>query len=389
MKKHILIVFLFIPLGILAHSDMTFSINKGNVHIAYETGWTEFEIGQKMDILLELATKVASIEGYNDHIYLYFGHDYTHSYSPHMALGFEEFTYWRDYKEGFSPIATETGLVLTIYEKDIDIKQVLSLLHTAIIHVDSIKVNQYQQIIELRSTKHRFSKYDTLYSISPAQIQQYLTSPDSLVDTIISEKTFHNSRLTVSKRNIDYYYQNNKFHIYKKAEITKEESRQQGKYGEDLLVVDNILEISGESNYNFEYLVFTNDSTFYYVPKLGDEVDGPYQIDSIKAGRRPICHHFIQHYPIKIHTLVFGCYGPHYRKALFIPDSNLVISNMQKIESNLMSESNTNRSADISRKKTQNLVSLLLLFLSASLVFNVWLLVKRFKKNKGHDSEKN
>lgn len=383
MRIIFLTLFLFLSFGTYAHEDMIMSVNKGNIHFQYKTGWTELEIGQKVNILLDLSTKLVKTKGYtNEQIYIYFNHDYTKRDSPYWALGFGQFSYWDYEKEKSSKDITATGLKLIIRDRDFDIKELLNIINSAFSNLNFIKANQKQLIIDLHSSTNGVAQFDTLYSISHTLVKEYLSSSDTIIQQLIKEKTYRNLKRAEETRAIDYYYQNNEFHFYNTREPDEEWSQEQRKYvvsktyGEDILVVNNILEIFG--SFNDGHFVFINDSVFYYIPQLKDKVGGPFKVDSVRAGRPPIHKYYHEYSPVNRFTLFFDNYR-NYNKAIFFPDSNLVISNFDKLENEFINGIFNKESAKQTDTDSNIKQYLILTVLFLSIILNVWLWTSKHK----------
>lgn len=383
MKIRFLTLLLFFSSGLYAHEDITMSVNKGYIHFQYETGWAEFEVGQKISILLNLSEKLLKIKGYpNQHIYIYFDHDYTKRDSSYFALGYGQFSYW-DYENTKSTNdKNATGIKLIIRDRDVNIKQLLNLINSAFSNINFIKANQKQLTIDLHSSTNGIAEFDTLYSIPPSKVLKYLSSSDTITERLIKEKTYRNIKKTEEIRAIDYYFQNNKFHFYNTREPDEEWSQEQRKYvitktyGEDVLVVDNILEISG--SFNDGNFVFINDSVFYYIPQLKDKVGGPYKVDSVRAGRRPVYKYYHEYEPVNRFTLFFDNYR-NYSKAIFFPDNNLVISNFDKLENNFINEIFNKRNVKETDAGASLKLYIVLTVLGLSLILNLWLWANKHK----------
>ncbi len=383
MRIIFLTLFLFISFGTYAHQDMIMSVNKGNIHFQYKTGWTELEIGQKVNILLDLSAKLVKAKGYtNDQIYIYFDHDYTKRDSSYCALGFGQFSYWDYEKKKSSKDITATGLKLIVRDRDFDIQEFLNLINSAFSNVNFIKTNQQQLIIDEHWSINGIAQFDTLFSIPSTQVQKYLSSSDKTIESLIKEKTYRNLKKAEETRAIDYYYQNNAFHFYNTREPDEEWSQEQRKYvvsktyGEDILVVDNILEIFG--SFNDGHFVFINDSVFYYIPQLKDKVGGPFKVDSVRAGRPPIHKYYHEYSSVDRFTLFFDNYR-NYTKAIFFPDSNLVISNFDKLENDFINGLFNKQTVKQTDSGSNIKLYLILTVLILSIILNIWLWTNKHK----------
>jgi|GEM_PF-1423062 len=384
MRIIFIAILLFISSFTYAHQDFIWLINRKNIHFSYKTGWDEFEINEKVDILLHLLAKLVETKDHNhEQIYIYFNHNYTNRDSSYLALGYSPFTYREDYEKGKpTKEITTTGLKLVINERDFDIKELLNLVNSAFENVNFIKTNQEELIIDKHYIKNGVPQYDTLFSILPIHISKYLASSDTTIDQLINEKTYRHLKKVERSREIDYYYKNNKFHFYNTREPNTKWSKELEKhvvtnsYGEDILVVENIHEIIG--NFNDGHFVFINDSTFYYIPQLKDKVRGPFKVDDVVTGRQPIHEYYSEYMGSKRFNIFFYNYSG-YNKTVFFPDSNLVISNYNKLEEDFINEL-FNKKKTSQPNITYNIkLSFLLLVLVLSIVLNVWFLMRNVK----------
>lgn len=383
MRIIFLTLFLCISFGAYAHQDIIVSINKGNIHFEYMTGWTQLEIGQKVNILLDLSAKLVEVKGYTkEQIYINFNHDYAKRDSSYYALGFGQFSYSDYDKEKSLNDITATGLKLIIRDSDFNIKELLNLINSAFANVNLIKSSQQQLIMDRHLSINGVAQFDTLFSIPSAQVQKYLSSSDKTIESLINEKTYRHLKKTEENRAIDYYYQNNEFHFYNTREPDVEWSQELRKYvvsktyGEDILVVDNILEIFG--SFNDGHFVFINDSIFYYIPQLKDKVGGPFKVDSVKAGRPPIHKYYHEYSPVNRFTLFFDNYR-NYTKAMFFPDSNLVVSNFDKLENDFINGFFNKQPQKKADTDTNLKLYIILTILVLSIILNLWLLINKHK----------
>lgn len=383
MRTIFLTLSLFVSFGAYAHQDRIISVNKGNIHFQYKRGWTELEIEQKLGILIDLSAKLVKTKGYTNAIYVYFDHDYTKTDSSYIALGYGEFSYLDYGNKKPTTEKTATGLKLIIRDRDFDIKQLLNLINSAFSNINHIKANQKPLITDLHSVTNGVPEFEIFSSIAPAQVKKYLSSSDTLVEQFINEKTYRYLKKSEEIRSIDYYYQNNKFHFYNTREPDREWSREQRKrvitktYGEDILVVDNILEIFG--SFNDGHFVFINDSVFYYIPQLKDKVRGPFKVDNGVAGRPPIRKYYHDYAPVDRFTLLFDNYG-NYSKAMFFPDSNLVISNFEKLENDFINGIFNKQPVMQTDARFNSKLYLILTILALSIILNVWLWTSKPKR---------
>ena len=380
MKPIFLIAFVLLSFRTLAHQDVVYSVNKGNIHLQCLYGWGQLEVHNKIRIFLELSDKLIK-EKFPDpeQLYIYFGHDYTKSDTSYYALGYGQFSF-RDYeKYKTSSEVKAIGLKILIRDSDFDIKKMLLLINSALSNIAFIKNNQSGYVI-----KTRYNDTDTLNSIPFNQVAKYLSSSDAVVEKLLTERHYRNKQAVKEERDIDYYFQNNKFYFYNTREPEGEWSETQGKYvvtktfGEDILITDNIFEIFGSINDG--HFVFINDSTFYFIPQLKDRVLGPFKIDSMRAGRPPITKYYHESNPVEKFILFIDNYR-HYEKALFVPDSNFVVSNYDKIENEFINSLFKKAGDQKIKSGPGNTVIILLILLGLCLVTIIWLVRRQKNEN--------
>ena len=226
MKPIFLIAFVLLSFRTLAHQDVVYSVNKGNIHLQCLYGWGQLEVHNKIRIFLELSDKLIK-EKFPDpeQLYIYFGHDYTKSDTSYYALGYGQFSF-RDYeKYKTSSEVKAIGLKILIRDSDFDIKKMLLLINSALSNIAFIKNNQSGYVI-----KTRYNDTDTLNSIPFNQVAKYLSSSDAVVEKLLTERHYRNKQAVKEERDIDYYFQNNKFYFYNTREPEGEWSETQGKY---------------------------------------------------------------------------------------------------------------------------------------------------------------
>ncbi len=147
-------------------------------------------------------------------------------------------------------------------------------------------------------------------------------------------------------------------------------------FGEDILTVDNVFEIIG-SHYDGHF-VFIDDSTFYFISKFMDKVRGPFTIDSVGGGRRPVAKYYNEHTPIERFVLFLDSYrnAYGYDKVLFIPDSNLVISNYAEQENAFIKNIIKNKHKPLKQNMRRDIRPILAILAICIGVF-VWLAIRK------------
>lgn len=378
MRIKLLILFIIFSVSAFAHQDHYASYQKGKLYFQYRVGWEEMELNNKVKILIHLTEKLLIEKKIKEKIYINFAE--SHIDSAYCAVGFGNFVY-EDYHKNHR--SEHSGLKINIVDNDIDIKELLNLVSVSLNNVRSIVRDQKQEIIDLHESINGVDQYDSLISIPPRIISQYKITQDKLVEKIINLKTYSNLTGPETFWNLDYYYQNNKFHFYNTSEPETKYNPRTGNddivktYGEDILVVDNITETTGE--WNVGHFVFINDSTFYYIPREKIDVLGPFKLDSIRFGRPPVRNLNYEYFGNGRFTLYFDNYLT-ITKALFIPEKKMLINNYHILEGK--SIDNYINSVEIpkeEKKKEYSLILMILPFLIISIILNIWLIQKRKK----------
>jgi len=367
-------------LPLLAHTDLIYSLNKGNVHLRYLSGWGEFEVGNRMKIFVEIANKLLKDKFSNsEQLYIYFGHDYTQGDTSYYTLGYSEFSFQDYTKYNSSKSIQAKGIKIIIRDRDFDIKKVLLLVNAAFLNIDFVKKNQSDHIV-----KSRYKEPDTIKSIPFSQVNKYLSNADTTIDMLLNKKYYRNLKKTIGYRNIDYYFQNNQFHFYNTIEQEGWQQKDQKanidkKSDKDILIVDNIHEIVG-NNDHYGHFVFINDSVFYFLPELQEKVYGPIKIDSIVAGRPPIRKYYCENETIEKYALFIDNYNMGQNKVLYIPQNNLLIPNYNNIEDDFIRTLSKKQNNENTPNKSSNIVAILLAFLCSSIIIILWLIIQRKKQ---------
>lgn len=310
-------LFFCIPFFVKANMDMEVYHDTKNVHLQYYLFYEEFETNNKGKILLNLAQKlieqsqnpnlqvsilINGFEGYQDSYY---------------TLGYDKF---KSFKYGYDTKEREyAGLIICIKDKDIEIKKILTILSNALEKIEYIKSNQSKIYKEARHSSSNNPKFDTLFSIIEKEVNQYASNTNHLVKSVSNKKLY-----VEEYSELDYYYQNFKFHIYTTRNYSNKDAEAINPKEKDLLVIDNLLEIIG--NYQNGYLIFTTDSTFHYLTLNNGKVKGEFKIDDVRPARSPIYKYEYQSEPMNLFIMrVTG--NTTTNQVLFLPDSNLIIPN--------------------------------------------------------------
>jgi hypothetical protein len=336
MRKILPIVLIFFSFPIFGHQDYITSLNRKNIHFEFETGWSQFEINQKFDILLELTDSLLDVNNLKETpIYFSFDHDYTKSDTNYTFISFGQFEYWI-YDSTSREKQIDNGIIIKIRDEDFKIKELLNLIHSSIININYVKTNINQFTID-----SRFQGSQSFNSIPIDSVYNFKSTNNKTVNDIMTHKVYRNIKPVTKHREIDYYFQNEKFHFYNTRESDRKWNSElrayeiTETYGEDILAVDNILEIFG--SFNDGHFIFIDDSSFYYIPQLKNKVIGPLTIDSINPGRQPILEYYHDNFDSKERRFdkftLFIYEYVYYRKVLVIPDCSMVVGNYDHLES--------------------------------------------------------
>lgn len=378
MKIKLLLLLIIITTSLFAHQDYYASFQKNNLYFQYSVGWEEMELNNKLKIFLHLADNLLKEKKTKEKIYINFTE--SNLDSAYCTVGFGNFTF-EDYHTHHK--SQHIGLKINIVNYDINIKELLNLVSGSVNNLRFIKSNQKHVIINLHYRLNGLDQYDTLTSIHSQIISTYKSAKDKLIEKLINKKTYSNLTGPQSFWNLDYYYQNNKFHFYNTSEPKTKYNPKTGKddivktFGEDILIVDNVTETKG--NWNHGHFVFTNDSTLYYIPKIKNGILGPFKLDSIYFGRPPVRNINYEHFGYDRFTLYFDNYYS-ITKALFIPEKKLLINNYHILEGKaIQNYIDSNDTPKREENKKNSLLLMILSFLAISLILNIWLIYKRKK----------
>lgn len=367
-----------------SHSDMYFSSNHSNVHFNYVIGWSELEYKNRIKILEDLVIKLVKKKEYKGRIYFQFFHDYTYYESNYFAIGYDKFSY-------FDSIGIErfgTGITFIISHRELEIGKILNAVNSALDNVSYIKSTQ--KPLNFRTRHKGETGFDL--SIPSNMVIKYQANRSKLIDSLLNQKTYRNlKKLDMEYNNgeIDYYFKNNKFHFYDTKRPKEEWSDIKGEWipmeiGNDILIVNNVYEIVGE--FRSGHLVFTTDSTFFYIFPEKDRVTGPFVLDSVRT-RTPILDFLFDHRPLNRISLFYEASGfrnkSNYtnRKILFIPDSSLIINEFDKAEADFIFKLINKQNLNNPETDISCFVIILSTLLFISLMFSFWLILK-LKKNK-------
>lgn len=341
IKTSIYLLVLLIPNLLFAHQDTQIAKRKKNVFMQYVVAFERQEYDEQCEILFYLTRKLVEERNYTGDVLISFDHDYLDWDSTYYALGFGDFKIlgWDKGIQEFEG----SGIKLIMQDSHIDIQKILTIIDNAISNVSKLKNEQKEHVHELMWIVDGKSRYDTLLSISAEKVAFYSTNISSVVERIVGQKTLREPENENRYSSLDYYYQNNQFHFYSSDNPSTVDPQFLGSrsgdtlklYTDNLLVVNEISQIFGDSYYG--QFVFINDSVFHYIKRKNNQVYGPFKVDSLILGRPPV-HKWTRDFkPMLRYTLYFDSYKNYPVKALFVPDSNLLISNYHSIESEFVS----------------------------------------------------
>lgn len=255
------------------------------------------EIQQKGEILIELLNDLVKTKGkFKDHIFIHYSGSFYENNKVYTNITFGEDTY-RLNNQKSDDDKTAKGIIVDIHDYDLSITKMVNMVN---VFLDSLSGN----------------KTDT-----------------SIVSTLLKRKIFRNKKQTSEIDELDYYYENNKFHFYCLVQ-PYDTSNVRVKA---LFSVDNVYEIYGNS-LSEGYFIFTTDSNFLFFRH--DKLSKPLRfnwrplIDSGHFQRSAIKGHEIEYYydTTKKFVQKFVLHYNFDSKALFIPHENFVKTDYQNIE---------------------------------------------------------
>ncbi len=388
MKKAFVILFVLISTVVCATPYIVVYLNTEKVHIEYELGYEELEINGKIHILAQLLDTLLQQRKDTDlEIYLFFESGIGDRDSSYYTVSFGKFEHSKKCKQGYYSSAkiTTEGLKFVINDRMLNISQILNFVNASIEQLAYIKANQKETFIKKRDAYGR--EIDTLYSIPASEVKKYLTSKSKIVDNVLKNKIhrifwkFEGDSSKIDKegrKRFDYFFQNGKFYFYN-ISTHGDFSERKNEYaikkfvGRDTLIVDNVFEIFFPEGYYHHCFIFTNDSTFYYLPPYPEEhAKGAFVIRDMALQRPPILRYNEEYDNIRKITLYLdGSYSTH--KAMFIPDSNVVISNYGDLEYDMIHKEIAKNKAQPSPFQIDKKQVAFVIILFLSLLLNLWL----------------
>lgn len=355
-----------------AWDNVFFLERKGNLLIEFPVGEKfELGLGKNVFILKELVHQLQTNNGFDKTpVYIFINPRIDITDSTSYFLGYGDMPNGWNLDGPFSSLKNAKGIMLMITDKNMKIPEVLNLLHFAYTNLKYIQTAQKQYKVGTVFQR------DSVSSIPLSMVQQKLKSSNALIDKIMHRSISLDSLLPTDFGSLGLYYQNKLFHFFNKQdiEINDRESSHHAspKTTKELLIVPNVFEVKFTNTQ--DYFVFTDDSTFYFLSYRKTKFAGPYTIHGLNP-RSPLLNCDYDYFPLERYVLVFDFYGIR-DKVLFIPDSNLVISNY----GNLEGEHITHLVSDLSQEQLEpglpKLIYLLLILFMLSLFFNFYLWYK-------------
>lgn len=252
MKKLVLFLLLMNCNIAYAHSDWFYESTNGNVRTSIKTGWDYEEI-RRMEMIGKLANILSEELNSNQAMYIYLNHLYT---TPNASS---------QYYVSCSSTEQNETILISCYCNRIDPVTVLKLAEYAALNKNDIKKTQQPITIKLPHEKTK-----EIISIPNETINKLLTATPSIaIVKTIANKIYRPLRKNEFV-NISYFYQNNKYFVFKKEFV-----RKNGEYVDNEITVKELDDIYQFSVVSYEHaLVFDTDKSFYFID--GARLNGQY-----------------------------------------------------------------------------------------------------------------
>jgi len=330
------------------------TIHKDKFILQYISSEANVAILQKVEILAVLADKLLHRSTTTRRkIFI----EYDQGFNTSLTLGYGSVSYSPE-KDAQNGWVQDSGIVISIQGRSFSILKTLKLLSAV----------QNNTSIEYLLTKNEASvRFGHLVKTVPdSKIDSITSSIDTLVNSIIKVKQEQVYLPYPNHMNYPrYFYQNDKFLIV--SGDTVEQTLL------DLVHVINL-------DHPADYLVFLNDSTFYY-KRWPKQLKGPFTINGFK-NLGPLKYECLVEDSISSFTkitikMTFG-YSDYVTKALFIPSQNRVISRYDTLENYYLSKVGASESS-ISKLEPPTDIKTLILYAIIILlaISNIYLLVRR------------
>lgn len=237
----------------MAHRDFWEEKNFENVLVRIKTGYSYEEIN-KAWIIGELAQKLSEMLNYKDTIFLDYDHFYVGHCEPDYFISYDDGLIIDNDNQPFeqTPSFKKRRLVIREVSSIFSPHITLKLLEYAINNISKIESTQESIIYKQNYCSWKINTIDTL-----------------LIKDIISDSLSNRSRNILSSKvvrpkyedsedDINYYFQNNKYHIYYteyRTDLSLDSI--------ELLEVENIYQFTNIS-FN-ENITFDTDTSFYFI----------------------------------------------------------------------------------------------------------------------------
>jgi hypothetical protein len=347
---------------------------KGKVHLCNDLG--RINLIYKLKMLAYLSDSIFKAKNYKgEDIFIVAVPAFT--WAPtRYGVSFGSFTYYDeniDFDKN-SQVTTK-GLRIYIRDWDFDLRKLLNLVNAASSNLQLVKANQSESFAE---KKTQFS--DPYMSVPPAMVSKFMSSTDTVIEQLLSKKFYLNNNESEIGE-IDYYFQNNSYHIYRYLDRKKNSSSYgfTEKEGQDLLTVNTVREIFSplKSTLIHEDFIFPNDSVFYFISS-NDEVKGPFIISNLGRMRRHISQYRYEDYNLRRYVFHIDDNTRFGKTVLFFPDSNLLISNFRMIEDSFYNQFFKKTEQIIEgESKDDNFRWALNVIMLISIGLNIWFFWKR------------
>lgn len=359
----LLFVFLFLGLRSLAGPEIgAWGRQVGNFSVKYKMQTRIAD--DKFAVLFYLSEKLVRHKLHESEMFnIYFDQDFDFPDSSFFALGYGST------RDNWEP--ERKGIKLIFRDRDFDIHKVLNIINAACENLELIKHNQYAT-----NNKTKLEEKEIIKSIAQQNILDFASNNSAIVDSLLKERVF---RKNVNDYiyddcvlGMDFYFQNDSFYLFNLCMEGRYKQLNDKKDSLSILfVAKNITEYV---RYNqFEHFVFVNDSQFYFFNSDYGRHNGPVTIPGFNSKRGFIESINSQDEPFQAYY-IFVQKKEEVNKVLFIPDSNLVISNYDKIEKQFVNNYLRNVKPNNLRFNDRILwLSLLLV----SIIFNLVLISRR------------
>lgn len=261
MKAFFLIIFLVLGFNnVFAHKDILISEDFGNVKVLFKTGFYYEEMNKSL-IIGKYAELLSKKLNYTHRITLFFIHNYTNNNE----------VYYKFASDDKNNSLNKDDIYLEMKDEEFDIFKVLWLL------------------------EHSIKNVNNFNSLDEEQILNKIDPNSESINEILKTKFYRPlliENLTLPDNKISYYFQNNKFHIF----------RVENKAEKVLFEVDNIFQIAMIDEDSF--LIFITKESFYYI--TSNRLKSPSQKMIIKNFNEQVLPYGISNVSFNITSITFS-----------------------------------------------------------------------------------